>query len=274
MKKFMTLAAIFAAATMSFSACSTDDTTPENNKQPETEQPGTEEPGTEEPGTPSGPVELAINIDGDFSDWDAIPAENLAVATCAEDAQYTALKVMKVCADADYINVYFEYDVEQVVDLSWTPIHIYVDADNSPETGGGDAMYTDADAEVMFEGVFAADGDLISWDPAKFHWWEAAGTTGWEWTEGDFLNQEGYHSSADNWGADIPEGSGIAEGAGVAAEGKYELQICKEMVAGVKWAETVGIGMDIQQNWRTVGQLPNASGEGVAAPKLRVTIAK
>ena len=286
MKKLMTLAAIFAAVMMGISSCNPDDTKPE--QKPDVEQPGDETPGDETPGdetpgdetpgdeTPGDetPAELGIVIDGEFADWEAVPEGSLFTATCAEEASLTALKVMKVCADAEYINVYFEYDVEQITDLKWVPIHIYMDGDNSTETGGGDAAWTDADAEIMLETAFISGGEMISWDPSKFHWWEAVGTTGWEWTEGDFLNQEGYHSADDNWGADIPEGSGIAEGAGVLAEGKYELQITKEMIAGADWADTIGIGMDIQQNWSSVGQLPNASGEGATTTKLRVTVLK
>jgi len=281
MKKIMTLAAIFAAVMMGISSCNPDDTKPE--QKPDTEQPGTEDetpgtedetPGTEDetPGTEDEtPAELGIVIDGDFADWDAVPEANLYTATCAEEATYTALKVFKVCADADYVNVYFEYDVEQVVDLAWTPIHLYLDADNSAETGGGDANYSDADAEFMFEGVFAADGDFVSFDPALFHWWGEVGATGWLWTDPNETFTDG---DGKNWGADMPEGSGIAEGAGVVAEGKYELQITKEMAAGVEWADTFGIGIDIQQSWTTVGMLPNAAGEGATAPKLRVTILK
>lgn len=263
MKKFMTLAAMFAVTMMSFSACQ-----PEDKPTPKPETPDT--PGTETPETPEG-VDLGIVIDGDFADWDNVPAEHLASATCQEGATYTALKAFKVCSDELYINVYFEYDVEQVVDLSWTPIHLYFNADNSAETGGGDAAWSDADAEVMLEGVFAADGDLISFDPAKFHWWGEVGATGWSWTD---PNETFVDGDGKNWGADMPEGSGISEGAGVAAEGKYELQILKEMVQGAQWADTFTVGMDVQQNWSTVGQLPNASGEGVTCTKLVVNVAK
>ena len=166
MKKFMTFAAIFAATMMSFSACT--EKTPDQGE-------GQKDPENETPEV----VDLGIVIDGDFSDWDAVPSAHLYTATCAEETTYSALKVMKVCSDDLYLNVYFEYDVEQVVDLSWTPIHLYINADNSAETGGGDAAWSDADAEVMLEGVFAADGEFISWDPAKFHWWGEVGATGW-----------------------------------------------------------------------------------------------
>ena len=261
MKKIMTLAAMFAAVAMAFSAC--------NEENPQGT--GDENNDPKDPETPEV-VDLGIVIDGQFADWDAVPAEHLYTATCAEETTYSALKVMKVCSDELYLNLYFEYDVEQVVDLSWTPIHLYINADNSAETGGGDAAWSDADAEIMLEGVFAADGELISWDPAKFHWWGEVGATGWVWTQGD---AEGFtHSAEDNWGADMPEGSGISEGAGVAAEGKYELQILKEMVQGAQWADTFSLGMDVQQNWATVGQLPNASGEGVTCTKLVVNVAK
>lgn len=48
------------------------------------------------------------------------------------------------------------------------------------------------------------------------------------------------------------------------------------MIPEFSFAETFGIGFDIQQNWTSVGVLPNAdddeAGNAVLADKLRVTI--
>ena len=62
MKKIMTLAAMFAAVMMSFSACNPDDTKPQD-------KPGTEQGGeNEDEGNQEEEATAAISIDGDFAD--------------------------------------------------------------------------------------------------------------------------------------------------------------------------------------------------------------
>ena len=50
-----------------------------------------------EPEEPAGP-ETFITVDGDFSDWDAIPADELVTATVPDDAFYSAGRRLKVYA--------------------------------------------------------------------------------------------------------------------------------------------------------------------------------
>ena len=74
------------------------------------------------------------------------------------------------------------------------------------------------------------------------------------------------------WADVLPEGSGIASGAGNG--NKYELSIMKEMMAGMELSETFGLGVDIQQSWNSVGVLPNTAiaddNANGAAPMLQV----
>ena len=72
-----------------------------------------------------------ITIDGDFSDWDALPASKVYVATNSVDSRHGALKVMKINALSDVINAYIEIDDDLVKDRSQLKLTIYLNADNN-----------------------------------------------------------------------------------------------------------------------------------------------
>ena len=55
-----------------------------------------------------------IKIDGDFSDWAKLDGSKIASASTNKDATKTALKTVKVYADAIYVFVYFEWDKDQI----------------------------------------------------------------------------------------------------------------------------------------------------------------
>lgn len=65
---------------------------------------------------------------------------------------------------------------------------------------------------------------------------------------------------------------------GAGENGKYEIAMLREMMAGVTFADTFYVGMDIQTNWESSGVLPNdaVSDENPNghASKLAVTIDK
>ena len=270
MKKIMTLAAIFAAVMMGFSACQPED-------QPST--PGTEDtPGTndETPGTNDETPAATVTIDGEFADWDALDDAVVASCECADGTKYTGLLAMKVYADDEYVNVYFEFNDDEIVDRKWTTLQLYINADNSDETGGYGDEFADANAEWLLQGAFLAGesaetSEFISCGLALFKWWGEVGGSGWNWTDPSVE-----HTSDDKWGAVLGEDSGVAVGAG--KDNKYELQITKEMCAGVEWADTFTIGLDIQEDWATKGVLPNVptsdDNPNGLAPKLEVTVVK
>ena len=139
-----------------------------------------------------------------------------------------------------------------------------MNADNSASTGGDSQQFSDKDAEWLLE------TSITSYDPALFKWWGEVGADGWLWME------EGEHDSSDNWGAIIGEGSGIGMSAGnlnANGKGAYEIQIIRDMLSGVEFADTFTIGFDIQVDWSTVGLLPNAA-DGELAPKLVINVVK
>ena len=193
--------------------------------------------------------ESKITVDGDFSDWASLDASKVSVAELPElPVKYDGLTLVKAYADEMFLNIYFEFDEAVIVDKSWTPFHVYLNADGDETTGGGDALWAPYCAEWMLEGIVFADGNFNSWDPGVFPWGGEPNTSGWEWHPVDVPADEEH-----NWGAIITENNGVASGAG--AGNAYEIQIVREMVPAT-WADTFTCGFDIQQNWSTAGALP------------------
>ena len=222
-----------------------------------------------DPEDPEEEYVAPITIDGDFADWAKLPAANVASATCNADAKYTVLKTVKAYVDEQYIFLYVEYDPTAYTEEdTWIPFHVYMNADNSAETGGYGDEFAEADAEWLLE------TSITAYDCALFKWWAEAGTNGWEWTEPGIE-----HTADDGWGAIIPEGQGIGTSAGSTATGKYEIAILRPMIEEtVKFADTFTLGFDIQANWSTVGILPNTAisddNPNGLAPKMKVTVVK
>ena len=266
MKKIMTLAAMFAAVMMAFSSCDKPAPTPG----PDTDQPAETCPDCGEALEDCTCDELpagAITIDGEYGDWDALGTK-VVTATSNPDAPLKALKVMKAYADDLYLYVYFEYDTELVDMTDWLPVHFYINSDGDTATGGYSDHHLGADCDIMLEGgIYSAEGP-VSYDASLFFWEGENGADGWDGWAGADPNE------SNNWGADIV--GGMTSGAG--ADGKCEIAMLREMMAGVTFADTFYVGMDIQTNWESSGVLPNdaVSDENPngRANKLAITIDK
>ena len=231
MKKIMTLAAMFAAVMVSFSSC---EKTPDQGGNETVTCPDC---GEAEEDCTCNDFQAAIQIDGDFADWAAVTP---LTATCNPDAKYTALTTLKVYTDEMYIHIYFEFSDDEIVDRAWVPFHVYINADNNTEGCGDDQWIGQGGQDFLMEGAVLADDAFCSYNPGLFTYAGVDLTTvEWAWTDV------------------LPEGSGIASGAG--AGNKYELSIMKEMVPGMELASTFGLGVDIQQSWNSVGVLPNTA---------------
>ena len=191
--------------------------------------------------------------DASLADWDGL--ENVATSVLPEGASMEGLKSVKVYADEMYINVAIEYNPEVVTDLSWTPLHMYINADNSAETGGFSDQWTDADAEIMLETVCFAEGAPYNSNPAVFKWWGEVGGAGWLWTD-----PENPGTAENGWGAIVAEGS-LPIGTSQLVGNIFEIQIMWEMIPAPNgWNEEgFTIGFDIQQEWSSVGILPIAA---------------
>jgi len=228
--------------------------------------------------TPPDPQDIPeIDVtDNSLADWDALPAEYVVSAVCPDNAALLGLKSVKVYATEMYINILVEPNMDDIVDLEWVPFHVYIDTDNSDATGGYGDEFTDANADILCEGAVFSGGDPYSYNPAVFKWWGEVGASGWDWTDPSVA-----HDETDFWGAIIGEGQ-LPVGASEYVDGKFEIQILRELLAtvpGVEMnADEFGIGFDIQQNWSSVGILPigedSEENPGGYLPKLKVRINK
>ena len=252
MKKFFALAAIFAATMMSFSSCEKTPVQGGEQTDPNACTECGQNPCVCEPEYVS-----PITVDGDFADWAGLDASKVSVAKCDADAKWTALKLVKVYADEVYINVYFEFDADQLTDLESVPFHVYINEDAS-EAAGNDQFMGQGGQDWLLEGFVYSGGEFCSYDPYLFSYDGAEDTVEWAYTEL------------------LPENSGIGSGAG--AGNAYEFAIMREMLMGVNLADTFTIGFDIQQDWNSVGVLPNTAvtddNTNGSVPMLVVNVAK
>ena len=216
-------------------------------------------------------VQIIKVDDNSLADWNNVPAEYLATTTHVEGASMDGLKSVKVYADELYINLLVEVNDEVVTDRARTPFHVYINADNNAATGGFGDQWITPDVDVMLETAIFAEG-AAQYNPAVFKWWGADGESGWLWTDPE------NPGTADNgWGALVPEGS-MPIGVAQMVDGKIEIQLLWELIPA-NWAgDKFTIGFDIQQEWNSVGILPNAAddetGSEVLAEKLEVTFNK
>ena len=172
MKKLMTIAAMFAAVMISFSSC--EKNPDDGGKKPV--QNLCHECG-EDPCFCEQVTGRAIQIDGEYADWDAVAG--VSVATCpAGDVAYEQLKTFKAYADEEFIYIFCEFNPEET--LVFVP---YFDLDNDPSTGN-DSKWSGAGYEGkaeggVFEEVTTDDGPVQGapqkWDP-NFYLYADSGT--------------------------------------------------------------------------------------------------
>jgi hypothetical protein len=200
-----------------------------------------------QPGVPEIDV-----TDGSLADWDALPKDKVVSWECPEDAAMLGLKGVAVYATEMYISILVEPNMEDITDLEWVPFHVYIDSDNSDETGGYGDEFLDANADILCESAIFAEGEPYSYNPAVFKWWGEVGGSGWDWTDPSVE-----HDGSDFWGAIIGEGQ-LPVGASERVDGKFEIQLLRELLGTVAPMNDneFGIGFDIQQNWSSVGILP------------------
>ena len=208
------------------------------------------------------PQGAAIEIDGSFADWAALPTNSYSKTFGDEEATHPALTHCKVYADPDFIYVYFEWDTDAIsaeAGVEHVPFHCYVNGDGNAATGGYGDEFAEACTDFMLEGFIydggEAGGEIGSYDPGVHAWSGADGESGWSWNEL------------------LSGGNGIGAGAGV--EGKYEFKIDRALLKdlGCTVADTFGIGFDIQQGWESVGILPStAPDEGNATGYLPLLV--
>ena len=192
--------------------------------------------------------------DGTAADWDALPAEYVASATHTEGCSLDGLKSVKVFADEVYINLLVEWNTESITDLTIVPFHVYWNVDAGAETGGyGDQWLEPYDIDVLMEGFFYADNEPVAYEPGMYAYGGEYNTNEWNWST---LTAAGTFCFSQHLG-----------------DNKMEIQFLRELIPA-SWGEEFTVGFDIQQNWNSVGVLPNAAddevGAKVKAEKMRV----
>ncbi|MCM1178115.1 MAG: hypothetical protein NC335_10265 [Bacteroides sp.] len=153
MKKYFSFFAAAAMACCAVASCSKDD--PKDNNGDNGNNNDNNKPSA-----------VAISIDGDFSDWDAIKetSEDGTVYFCATGADgYKNIRNLKATSDEDYIYMCFEVSTSKLYmgdgghhGDSWeglgtnnaapAPIWIYIDSDNNSKTGLTTQWVGDVDA--------------------------------------------------------------------------------------------------------------------------------
>ena len=202
-----------------------------------------------------------ITIDGSFIDWADLERGTYSYTYGDEDAPHPVLTYARVYANAEFIYVYIEWDSDQIspkADWEHVPFLCLINNDGDTSTGGITGLFSDACADVLLEGFLYPNGVLGSYDPSAFSWSGEPNGDGWWWDE--------FYAR------------GFCEGAGI--DGKYEFLINRSVLAdlGYPVADVFSIGFIIEQNWDSVGVLPNTArseeNPNGIAPSLQVTTVK
>lgn len=249
---------LMCIAALAMIACEPNN--PNKTDNDDTENNGTENNGGENNGGNSDDEDLVFNslvsvTDGSIEDWNKLPKEYLAVAECAEEPYWEALKSVKVYADLVYINVLVEYDLTGI-NLDSVAFHLYFDTDLDASTGGYADQWSDADTDVLLEGSLFQGGKPVDYVPSAHMWTGEVGGAGWYW--------------------EALAASGVFYASQWVGDNMLEIQLMRVMIPASWSREGFKVGFDIQENWESVGVLPNLSlneeGGVEYAEKLLVTI--
>lgn len=179
----------------------------------------------------------AIDIDGDFSDWDALDAKYVSTAYGDPNAPYSVLQMMKAYADMDALYVYFEYDLSKIhpePDVEYVPFHIWINSDNDNYTGMWTSYFYNAGVDYLLESFLYNEGNLDYMEAGLFQYAGPDCEESWAWKE---------------------YASGVSYGAGD-GKGAYEIRLDRSRLPIY---DIFTIGIDIQEQWSSVGILPNAA---------------
>ena len=198
--------------------------------------------GSKEPSGPTG-KEYIITPDGDFSDWDAIPAAEVVTGDVPDDAFYTTGKKVKVYAGATYINLYVEFDEDP--DMPVQIMHLYIDADNDQTTGMGNPAWTNDGADILFEGYLVDEetGESIAYDPSIFSWVGDDLSGGWDWDE---AVAPGLGICKNSEFVELPNGHKA-----------FEMTILRDAIPGL--GKVFRMGVALQYDWNDIAYLPAGS---------------
>ena len=127
-----------------------------------------------------------INVkDNSLSDWDALDQAKVAKFEVPSNPLWDGVHMIKVYADEVYINWILVFDPAKYAKHRDVDVmHIFLNVDNSEETGGYFDLFQDACADVMFEGpLFGEPNVAINYAPSAYEWTGDVNGEGWDsWT--------------------------------------------------------------------------------------------
>lgn len=172
-----------------------------------------------------------IKIDGNFSDWDNVPEDLLAVSLLPEDAVYENLYKIMLCSDADYVYLYAEWNAEEGVVY---PLDLMIDADDDLTTGMNNYLWeSPSGTEVLIEGS-PDDG----YADATFFVFTGATQEDWAWEDAGIVG--------------AIEASEVKVGNGIKA---FECAIMRAMMPAIPTSFNVG-AFTSNTDWAESGLLP------------------
>ena len=240
--------ALMCVAMVAFVACK-----PQNNPT----DPGTN-PSTDTIGGGGGGEEYAspINVkDNSVADWDALDPTKVAVANVTEEPYFDGLKQVKVYSDGIYINymLVFDPNIYKSHVGAKDGMHIYMNIDNSAETGGFFDLFADAAVDLMFEGeLFDDQGNAVPYSPNMHRWVGQEGG----------LPAERNCDAAGGWDVAWEPAGSVRGESQIVGDNIIEGRLIVGLISDKFAAEGFGIGFDIQQNWGEVGLLPQLDAQG------------
>ena len=197
---------------------------------------------------------FAVTIDGDFEDWNNLPADLVAVAEVDDNATMDALHVIKFITNPDYLFFYIQYSgVEDEVGV----LDIFINTDDDATTGHSSWLWLDSGADILIEGGTAVDPEagVEAWWPDFFTFINGGDPTGWTW---DPLDAEGKYEISNI--ITLPDGDKALE-ARISRAGIPNFKACK-----------VGVLFQAPEWAGEVGNLPETHVTEGAAPMLEVKL--
>lgn len=201
--------------------------------------------------------------DKSVADWDALDQTKISETVVPDAPLWSALKKARVYADSVCIFFMLEFDPAQMTShTDKDAMHIYINADNSDKTGGFWDLFAPVnkgDVDFMFETHIWDQTGVVQFATNYEYWAGPLNGEGWTWTPDASVSPK--VSSMQFVGDNIIEG-----------------RLVVELIPFKFNATAFTIGFDIQQNWNSVGLLPQANtpdGELIGrAEKLLVTFDK
>ena len=197
---------------------------------------------------------FSIRIDGNFEDWNDLPADLLAKAEVDDNATMDALHAIKFISDADYLYFYIQYSgTEDEVGV----LDIFINTDDDATTGHASWLWVDAGADFLIEGGTDIDTETEQelWWPDFFTFINGGDPAEWSWEQ---IEAEGVATFSD---------IKVLTNGDKAIEGKI-------MRAGIPNFTACKVGVLAQAPAWTgeVGNLPETHVTDGAAPMLEVQL--